>query len=150
MKIKEIPVNLMYTTHPVIAHGTNCKGVMGSGVSKLIKVKYPLAYSAYVDHCKNNKPEDLLGKILVTQDTGKTIIHCFTQLSFGVSRQQVDYTILRSCMKLLNEAAKKSGWTEIIMPKISSGQGGGDWNEIVKILEEESTDFQPLVSIISK
>jgi O-acetyl-ADP-ribose deacetylase (regulator of RNase III) len=150
MKIQEIKTNLMYATQPIIAHGVNCKGVMGAGVAKLIKAKYPLSCSAYVDYCKANKPEDLLGKILVTQDTGKTIIHCFTQLAFGTSRQQVDYTALRSCIKLLNEAAKKAGWTEIVMPKIGSGLGGGDWNEIVKIIEEESTNFQPLVSIISK
>jgi O-acetyl-ADP-ribose deacetylase (regulator of RNase III) len=150
MKIQEINTNIMYVTQPVIAHGVNCQGVMGAGVAKLIKSKYKKSYQEYADHCKNNKPEDLLGKILVTTDKNKTIVHCFTQLAFGSSRQQIDYDAMRSCMKTLNETAKNMKWTEVVMPKIGSGLGGGDWNELVKIIEEEATDFQPLISIISK
>lgn len=152
MKIVEIDVNLKYVTQTHIVHGTNCQGVMGSGVALMIRSEYPKAYEEYLAHSAlfKDKKEELLGTIQVVDCDGKVIINAFTQLDYGVSRQQVDYDALRNCFKKLNTYAKENGISEIVMPKIGSGLGGGDWKIISAIIEEEAVDFTPVVSIKSK
>jgi len=152
MKIIEIDTNLRYATQKYVAHGVNCQGVMGAGVGLLLKTSHPTMYVEYKNLCENKKDnkEELLGTIQAVESKDKVIINAFTQLDFGVSRQQVDYEALRKCFKNINTYAKENSVTEIIMPKIGSGLGGGDWDIIKNIIEEESTDFQPIVSIKSK
>jgi O-acetyl-ADP-ribose deacetylase (regulator of RNase III) len=153
-QIQEIDVNLKYCPQKVVVHGVNAQGVMGAGVALMVRSTYPKAYTEYVTHCVEfkDKKEELLGTIQVVEceDKNKVIINAFTQLDFGVSRQQVDYDALRLCFRAINTYAKENGVTEIVMPKIGSGLGGGSWDIIKAIIEEESTDFQPIVSIKSK
>jgi len=152
MKIIEIDVNLKYVTQKHILHGVNCQGVAGAGVALLLRQMHPKMFIEYTAHCAlfKDKKEELLGTIQVVDCDKKVIINGFTQLNYGASRQQVDYDALRKVFKAVNKYAKENSITEIVMPKIGSGLGGGDWNEIVKIIEEESIDFQPVVSIKSK
>ena len=39
--------DLLTTDADIIVHGCNCQGVMGSGVAKQIKEKFPNAYTIY-------------------------------------------------------------------------------------------------------
>ena len=45
--MKTIHDDLLGATHGIILHGCNAQGVMGSGVAKLIRAKWPGAYAAY-------------------------------------------------------------------------------------------------------
>lgn len=45
--IRYIKGDLLETDAPVIVHGCNCQGVMGSGVAKQIKEKYFTVYEIY-------------------------------------------------------------------------------------------------------
>ena len=57
--IKIVKGNLLDATEDIIAHQVNCMGVMGSGLAKQIRNKYPEVYANYKDYLKNYK-----GKIL--------------------------------------------------------------------------------------
>ena len=47
----------------VIGHQTNCQGVMGSGIAKIVKEKFPTCYEEYHSLCNSyENKEDLLGK----------------------------------------------------------------------------------------
>jgi O-acetyl-ADP-ribose deacetylase (regulator of RNase III) len=39
----------------IICHQVNCQGVMGSGLAKQIKNKYPNVYAKYKKFCEENK-----------------------------------------------------------------------------------------------
>ena len=43
--------NLLDAQTDVIAHQVNCQGVMGSGVAKQIRDKWPRVYDSYVTYC---------------------------------------------------------------------------------------------------
>ena len=47
MKIEYRKGDLLKTEIPYIAHGCNAQGVMGSGVAKVIREKWPLAFQVY-------------------------------------------------------------------------------------------------------
>lgn len=42
--INTVKLNLLDISHGIIAHGCNAQGVMGAGVAKQIKIKYPTAF----------------------------------------------------------------------------------------------------------
>ena len=167
MKIEYTDTNLMYVDEKYIAHGVNCMGVMGAGVAKGIRMKFPKVYAEYVACCDRFKadPKALLGSILMVAEGKKVIINCFTQVGMGADQRHVDYDAVRACMKEINEAASErsddmdsiydqiesdDGIVRIAMPKIGAGLGGGDWAIIEKIIEEESTNFQPVVCQLVK
>ena len=50
--IKIVDGDLLQSNLPLIAHQTNCLGVMGAGIAKSIKNKWSLVYTQYTNFCK--------------------------------------------------------------------------------------------------
>lgn len=143
MKIIYKQGDLLQCDEKIIIHGCNAQGVMASGVAKVIRAKYPSAYDAY--RAGN------LGLGIVTyaaQEDGKVILNAITQEFYGrqVGKQYVSYKAVYLCMQRINSFYScEESPVYIAMPKIGAGLGGGNWEIISKIIEEESTYFQPVV-----
>ena len=132
--------SLLDVTEGIIVHGCNCKGVMGSGVAKQIKEKYPVAYAAYVDKYWQSGLQ--LGSIItVTMEPSQlVIVHAMTQNGFGKdNRRYVSYTAIMDCMLQVRLLAESTG-LEVHMPKIGAGLGGGAWCDIEQILMKTIID----------
>ena len=154
MKIIYKRGDLLECEEKYILHGCNRQGVMGAGVAKLIKAKYPSAFDVYKDSCDSDMP---LGSISwAEQDDGKLIFNGLTQEYYG--RMQgvvyVDYEAVRGVMKEVNWWAEQLAtytkpeegfYVAVAMPKIGAGLAGGYWAIIEGIIEQESTHFQPVV-----
>lgn len=138
--INYIQGDLFDTPNGIIAHGCNCKGVMGSGVARIVRDKYPKAYNAYIERYEY---DDLwLGEIqAVLQDDGKYIVNCMTQNGF-MPRDicHADYEAIEKCMWRLKKFAMEKSLS-VAIPKIGAGLAGGDWAIIEKILEEVFSDY---------
>lgn len=151
--------DLLEAPETVIAHGCNAQGAMGSGVAKAIRAKYPSVYQTYRAHYENHNLGLKLGDVIwVAQTDGKTIANCITQQHYGNDgKRYVDYDAVRLCMKEINgvgrslQEQKRNWWDEVdtffrfAMPKIGAGLGGGSWDEIAKIVEEETIWVQAVV-----
>lgn len=125
-----------------ILHQVNCMGVMGSGVAKQVRDRYPKVYLKYRDRCTmfKNDPSCLLGQIQsVKIDKNKYIVNVFGQLNCGrVKKRYTEYWALRRAFKHINFAF--SGKSIAIPYLMGCGLGGGDWNTVSRIIEEELTD----------
>jgi O-acetyl-ADP-ribose deacetylase (regulator of RNase III) len=131
--------NLLDTPDNFIVHGCNAQGVMGSGVAKAIREKYPAAYEDYkvfCDHWLHGKypvlPSEILGKVCVSlQDDNKTILNAITQEYYGKSgKKYVSYDAVDLAMQRISDFTK----SPISMPKIGAGLGGGHWDIIEAIV----------------
>ena len=147
MKIIYIKGDLLEATESYILHGCNAQGVMGSGVAKAIREKWPKAYEDYYDMFKGPHKLPMGFMINSLQPDGKIIINAITQNHYGrvANMIYVDYEMIRKVMRDINEGTKTPNLIRVAMPRIGAGLGGGDWNLISKIIEEESTNFQPIV-----
>lgn len=130
-----------------ILHQVNCQGVMGSGVAKQVKEKYPIVFEYYKSWCDNPslKP-GLLGQaqIVYTDDSGKqAIINLFAQDGFGVGKRYTDYDALRKCLNSVNRQWK--GHSIAIPYLMGCCRGGGDWQVVFKIIEEELLDCDVII-----
>lgn len=155
MKIVYRKGDLLQTTCLAIAHGCNAQGVMGRGVAKVIKSKYPKAFLKY--RTAHEKYGLKLGEVISVIESGKLILNCITQEYYGkLSSVYVDYPAIRLCMREVNikvayfyqiesTSPNTIDWMSVAFPKIGSGLGGGDWSVISDIIEEELTEVTPIV-----
>lgn len=141
MKIKYQKGDIFMSPNRFILHGCNAQGVMGSGVAKLIREKYPFAYQEYL---RLHKEVGLsLGQAQIVKCRDRTIINAITQQFYGKDgRRYVSYDAVANSMRMVEEYLY--GET-VAMPKIGAGLGGGDWNVIEAIIESELKTVQPIV-----
>lgn len=130
--IEYIKGDLFTTKDKIIAHGCNSHGVMGSGVAKIVKEKFPAAYEGYV-----NGDHHLLGTNIYVNCGDVVIANCITQKGYGSTGDKfVSYDAVDSCTKRLKVYCNRYGIDSISMPKIGAGLGGGDWDILEKIIEK--------------
>lgn len=130
--------DLLEATEPMIVHGCNAKGAMGSGVAKAIRKKWPGAYDAYRAQFED-KGLDLGDVIFTDVANGKVIANAITQETHGRSqnRRYVSYDAVCDCMIRIREKADKLGVSTVAMPRIGAGLANGNWEIIRRIIECE-------------
>jgi O-acetyl-ADP-ribose deacetylase (regulator of RNase III) len=173
MKIEYVKGDFIDGPETFIVHGCNAQGVQGRGAALAIKTRLPYAFKQYrsayevaglplgsivwaVDDAEDNPNPKVVGN-MITQDQWHP--------SYG---RNVDYEAVRNGFKLLNEQMQdhrenigfinRAGtvvdpydhdyFERVGMVKIGAGLGGGDWEIIEKIIEEESTSFIPVVYLL--
>lgn len=148
--------NLLEADELVIVHGCNAKGIMGSGVAKAIKEKYPKAFEEYRLFYEQNGLK--LGQTIWVDCEKHIIVNAITQESFGKDgKRYVSYDAITSCfhdinaigrMSQLDESNAHKPFKSIALPLIGAGLGGGDWNVISGIISEQCEDIHPVVYLI--
>lgn len=138
--IKHIKCDIFESGADVICHQVNCQGVMGSGIAKQVREKYPVVYETYKELCGQDKPKNLLGIAQPVQANDKTIIvNIFAQENFGYDGKcYTDYDALREGFKTVRDNNKDD---VIAIPYLMGcHRGGGDWNIVYKMIEEIFSD----------
>ena len=152
MQIEYVKGDLFATEIHTIAHGCNAQGVMGSGVAKIIKERYPDAFKRYRNQYEKQGVLKL-GDIIVVPceyiGEKKIIVNAITQEIFGRDgRRFVSYDAVAESMAKINNMFEIYGISEIAMPQIGAGLGGGDWKVISAIIESELKSVKPYVYIL--
>lgn len=147
--INHIQCDIFESGADVILHQVNCQGVMGSGIAKQVREKYPWVYGAYkklCDKCKRTG-QRMLGKCQeVFIDENRVIVNVFAQENYGYDGKcYTDYEALRNCFCLINECYK--GKTIAIPYLMACHRGGGDWTVVIKLIESIFNDDDTTVLI---
>ena len=113
--IQYIQGDLLKGSHPYIAHGVNCQGVMNSGVAKAIRNKWSIVYNEYMNFYDEYESRDLLGKINVVKVNDYcTVFNCFTQLTYGYdNKKYISYDAIDLCFKQILLEINKYPITEL-------------------------------------
>jgi len=123
-------------TDGYIMHGCNAQGVMGSGVAKIIRDKYPIAYEQYNDQA----PNYILGEVIpVIVERNIVVVNAITQEFFGTDVVQVDYNAVEQACRGAKHLAS-SGMIEsreVHFPFIGAGLAGGDEHTLMTIFDQE-------------
>lgn len=122
----------------VIVHGCNCLNVMGSGIAKEIKDRYPGAYDAdtlATEQWKN--PVAKLGNFSTYTTVSKghpfVIVNAYTQVGFAPrGEDHFEYESFYLILKKLKEL----GPVRFGFPYIGCGLAGGDEPRIIAMIED--------------
>jgi len=127
-------------TSGIIVHGCNAQGVMGSGVAKQLRAKYPEIFLDYLDLLNTFKEskDSPMGKTMVSLVSKDLYIaNAVTQEFYGRDgKQYVDYEALSTCLTSVADLAQQWKMPVHIPYLIGAGLGGGDEKIILEIVEK--------------
>ena len=138
MSIRFKEGDLLEAKEGIIAHQVNCMGAAG-GLAAAVFEKWPEAGREYKNlvhaMADKDKPEELLGgcHLSVTPDY-RLIADLFGQYYPGADYRPY---ALREALRQLASIAYQLDESVALPYKISCGICGGDWDEVLKIIEEE-------------
>lgn len=133
---KDITTNL----RGLIIHGCNCQGVMGAGVAKAIKNKWPIVFEEF---SKLPTGPELLGTFQPVQINENLFVgNCFTQEYYGSDGKQ--YASLDAIRKSVGEACQfaKDNDLSLISPLIGCGLGGLPLSDLMNLYRELEDKFE--------
>ena len=140
--IKHIKCDIFESGADIICHQVNCQGVMGSGIAKQVRQRYPWVYAHYKYLCNEETPDELLGVIEeVYINEIQMIINIFGQKDFGYDGKcYTDYDKLKSALETIKTYHNNKS---IAIPYLMAcHRGGGDWNIVYKMIEEIFADSE--------
>lgn len=117
----------------ILAHACNPFGLWGAGVASQFRVRYPVAYKHYVDHCRQN--EDVLGTcFLAPSGIGNITVACLFTSDFSNSPSEIiSYTeqalldLARQVEASIDVEKDENNLPVINMPQINSGIFNVPW-----------------------
>lgn len=125
--------DLLKAKENIIGHQVNCVGVAG-GLAASVFRKWPYARKDYTDLTKRLPGKVLFGMAHFTgqQKDGHIICNLFGQFNPGA-----DYNPkkLEQALKQLGNFARTCGYSVALPYKLSCGIAGGDWDEVLAIIE---------------
>lgn len=132
--------NLLDSNCDYICHQVNCQGVMGAGIAKQIRERWPEVYESYKDtyiEYMSYGSGWLLGKVdfVPIHDTCQEVVNMFCQDECGYDGSR--YTSYDAfATALYNISYRVDVGASIGFPKnIGCGLGGGDWQIISRLIE---------------
>ena len=127
-------------THGIIVQGCNAQGVMGSGVAKQLRAKYPDIFMDYLSGLQEYKEESIspLGAVFLSEITSNLVIaNAITQEFYGRDGQQyVSYQALEHAFKCVAGRASDMDLPVHLPYLIGAGLGGGDEKIILEIINK--------------
>jgi O-acetyl-ADP-ribose deacetylase (regulator of RNase III) len=130
--------NVLDASENIICQQVNCRGVMGAGLAKQIRNKYPEVYDQYAEYCRKRPSSNLLGTFLpIYVSDGKIIANLFGQNNYGTKPERyIHYTSLITAFRGLAKFALLDNKSIAIPYGLGCGLAGGNWNAVFSIIEE--------------
>jgi O-acetyl-ADP-ribose deacetylase (regulator of RNase III) len=136
--------DILEANKDIIGHQVNCKGVMGAGLAKKIKEKYPIVFTEYKKICDEHKGSNFcLGNYqIVKVNSNKWIANLFGQYGYGRDKQYTDYKALEDSLKGLYDVCKGYDKSLALPYNIGCGLAGGEWDTVYEIINDVFRDYE--------
>lgn len=144
--------NIFDSDAPLLVHQVNCKGVMGGGLAKQIRTRYPKVFDKYVTRCGSMTMDNrwqLLGTAqFVEVADGRWVANCFGQFGFGIATQHTDYSALFAALKEVASMAIEHELPSVAIPHgLGCGLGGGEWQVVLGLIHQAFASYTGVVQI---
>ena len=133
MAIKYINGNIFNSKCQTIVNSVNCVGVMGKGIAQVYKLRYPIMFLEYKEHCKNKliKPGTLW--LFSKQSNAPMILNFPTKFHWKYPSKM---EWIESGLKKFVETYSKKKITSIAFPLLGTHNGGLDTIEVKELMGE--------------
>ncbi len=158
MTLEFVNGDILNTNANIIVQSVNHRGVMGAGLAKQIKNKYPEIVHGYVHMCKTHSFREIMRNGLVyfytiLDEDGKKIrqvASVFGQEYYGTDRRHTNYLSLMNGIIWVFEYAESQGYSVAIPSGIGCGLGGGDWQTVLMMLNDNLRYYPSLKVYVYK
>ena len=124
--------NLFDSDADYIGHGVNCRGIMGAGIAKEFRRRYPDMYVDYVADCSYSGFLRPGGFSIYVPESGPRVVNLATQDAPGAHAQ---YEWVWGATSKFAASVSRSGRSvRVALPTIGCGIGGLEWPKVETIL----------------
>jgi O-acetyl-ADP-ribose deacetylase (regulator of RNase III) len=124
--------DIFTTTAQAIGHGVNIKGAMASGIAVQFRDRFPQMHTAYKVLCKQGHLGT--GQVMVWTAFEGHYIYNISSQDFPGANARLEW--LRDGVKSALEHAEEEGLSMIALPRIGSGIGGLNQDDVEAVLLE--------------
>jgi O-acetyl-ADP-ribose deacetylase (regulator of RNase III) len=144
--MKFLKGNILDAQEGIIGHQVNCQMVMGSGLAKQIRDKYPRVYEEYLAVMGQSPIRHRLGRCQIVEivRTRLYIANLFGQYYYG-RREMIytDYAALGMALRNLQRWRQSFNYDNlpVYLPHgMGCGLGGGNWEIVAGIIRDAIPD----------
>ena len=120
-------------TITALGHQVNARGVMGAGIARAIRERFPRAFTAY--RLAWQAHQLVLGACLpVEVAPGRFIVHLVGQAGYGVGRRHTDYAALVTALTRFGYWARERSVVPGLPYGLGCGLAGGDWTVVQRLI----------------
>ena len=127
--------DMFATPADIRVNTVNCVGVMGAGLARAFKDKYPAMFKEYAKACKAGQVRPGNPHVWEKNEFGEslTIVNLPTKDHW---RQPSEYEFIEKDLRWLREFLTKRGKVRIVVPALGCGHGGLDWDRVRPMMEQ--------------
>ena len=129
--------NIFNSKSMTIVNTVNCVGVMGAGIAKEFKLRFPEMFKDYVKKCNAN--EIRIGKLDIYKINNQKIIINFPTKDHWKYPSKMEY--IKKGLEHFVQNYKSWNITSVAFPQLGCGKGGLKWKDVKHLMEEYLTDL---------
>lgn len=142
--IKEVTGDILLTKAQAIAHGIAPNDHFNSGLALSLREQWPAMYQDFRHFCHANSPKP--GEIWTWGGTdGKRIVSLFTQEApsnhHGTPGRASAHNV-NLALRELKHLIEKENFTSVALPRLATGVGGLDWEEVKPLISKHLGDLK--------
>ncbi|WP_456447625.1 macro domain-containing protein [Thiolapillus sp.] len=141
--IKKVEGDILLTNAQVIAHGVSANDPMNQGLAKALHEKYPAMHKDFHHWCHQHHPKPGEAWMWGASD-GVRIVNLITQgggYGHGSKPEPATLPNVNHALKSLHKMALKEKFTSIALPRLATGVGGLNWEEVEPLIEKHLADL---------
>lgn len=125
--------NIFNAKTQTIVNTVNCVGVMGKGIALVYKLRYPLMFDIYKEHCKNRLVN--IGKLWLYkgQSDAPWVLNFPTKFHWKYP-SKIEF--IEKGLEKFVSTYKEQGINSIAFPLLGTHNGGLDKEEVLKLMQE--------------
>ncbi len=135
--IQEVTGDILLTKAQAIAHGVAPNDHFNSGLALSLREQWPAMYKDFRHFTHNSHPKT--GTVWVWGGTGgHRIINLFTQEPAASEHShpgKASISNVNHCLKELHRAVEAEGITSLALPRLATGVGGLNWDEVLPLIK---------------
>ena len=150
--IKELEGDILLRKADAIAHGVAPMDHFDSGLAAAIRQDYPSLYKDFRHYCQTYHPKP--GEVWLWQSADKRkIFNLLTQeppVSASGHPGRASLSAVRHALKKLAHLVQEEKIQSLALPKVATGVGALEWDDVKPIIEEHLGDLSIPVYVYSK
>ncbi len=150
--IKKVQGDILQSGADAIAHGVAPMDHFDSGLAASIRQDHPSLYKDFRHYCQTYHPKT--GEIWLWQGVNNTkIFNLLTQeeaQSNSGHPGRASLSNVRHCLRHLAHAVEEHQLTSLAIPRIATGVGGLDWDDVEPLIMEHFKDSKIPIYVYDK
>ena len=122
--------SVMDSPAQTLVNTVNCVGVMGKGIAKAFRERYPAMFGPYKRICDEKLLEP--GKLWLWQSEDHSVLNFPTKIHWR-NPSRIEW--IEMGLKKFVDSYEERGITSISFPRLGCGNGGLDWDEVRPLME---------------